>query len=405
MSNLLWFIIALLSIIPAVTCGIYFFLRLGTRRDQVKQTLISMQLEEYYMKARHGDVQRAERKKLFAAKFNEDFSLGLRPMDYAWPVLLTTVLGFVGWFLTLSRVYPSLSSSEAAATFLPGSFAFGFAGAFAASLLNVFDDFNNFNLEPRTYYSITYRILFSSTAAFVMVKAINLFLDPGQTFDNNAGAPLLAFGIGLFPVEKTWNVITAWTARIMKTASEVSETGAALAVIQGLEDQRNRQKLIDVDISTVQALATADPFWLFFQTTFPLRSVVDMMDKAILYLYIGDKTKDLRTHGINGMIELVALVPLASKKAAYGPMSGTATADRFFADHSSTTLIENLKSVLQMEPQELKAFIYNMYYDPAVRLLYDIWGKYLEVDAEPPETQGQAPAPQPAAPSPQPGQP
>jgi hypothetical protein len=80
-----------------------------------------------------------------------------------------------------------------------------------------------------------------------------------------------------------------------------------LAAIQGLEDSRDRQKLVSLGITTVQALATADPLLLFFRTTLPIRTVVDLIDKAILYLYIGDKVKELRTHGINGMIELVGL--------------------------------------------------------------------------------------------------
>src|SRR5205823_10519177 len=136
-----------------------------------------------------------------------------------------------------------------------------------------------------------------------------------------------------------------------------------------------------VDISTVQALATADPFWLFFQTTFPFRTIIDMMDKAILYLYIGDSVKELRTHGINGIIELVALVPLANKKAAYGKMDGTTESNAFFDNCDPDKLIETLRKVLKQEPEELKAFIYNMYYDPLVRLLYDVWGRYLNPEA------------------------
>ena len=46
----------------------------------------------------------------------------------------------------------------------------------------------------------------------------------------------------------------------------------------------------------------------------------------------GDSVKELRAHGINGVIELVALVPLANQKAAYGKMDGTSAANPFFGD-------------------------------------------------------------------------
>jgi hypothetical protein len=44
-------------------------------------------------------------------------------------------------------------------------------------------------------------------------------------------------------------------------------------------------------------------------------------------------------------------------------------------------LIENLRAVLKQEPDELRAFMYNLYYDPLVKLLYDMWGRYLNADA------------------------
>ena len=50
---------------------------------------------------------------------------------------------------------------------------------------------------------------------------------------------------------------------------------------------------------------------------------------------------------------------------------------------------------MHQEPEELKAFIYNLYYDPLVRLLYDMWGKYLGETA--PAEVGTAAAAQPAA--------
>lgn len=396
MSKLLGFVMFLLSAIPAVTCIIYYYRRLGTRRELLKQTLISMQLREAYMAARHGDITATERLSKFEESFKRDFRSGLSGKDYVWPVALATVISVIGWFLTFSRAYPSFTSVLGASSFLPAAFGYGFVGAFSAALLTVFDNFRTFNLEPNTYYSITYRMLFSSTAAYVVIAA--------GAFTGSF-APLVAFGIGLFPVEQTWKVITDKAAQAVGTASNEGETGAALASIQGLEDQRNRQKLVDVDISTVQALATGDPFWLFFQTTFPLRAIVDMMDKAILYLYIGDrekkddKVKELRTHGINGVIELVALVELANKRAAYGAMGGTAAADPFFKDSNPNQLIEDLRKVLGQEPQELKAFMYNLYYDPQVRLLFDIWGKYLGAEAASSQA-GTLQAPVPAVPQP-----
>jgi hypothetical protein len=372
MSYLLRFVMCLLSVVPAVTCIVYYNRRLGTRRELLKETLISLQLEDAYMCSRHGRTEPSERLKMFSESFDKDVRAGLSPSDYLWPVSLTTVLGGIGWLLAFSKIYPSITALSDASSFLPGAFAFGFAGAFFAGMLTVFDEFRTFNLGPNVYYAFVYRMLFSSTAAYLAAQVVR-----------DSYSPLVAFGIGLFPVEKAWKVITDKTAQVFGAGSSEGEAGAGLASIQGLDDQRNRQKLVSVDISTVQALATADPFWVYFQTTFPLRTIVDMMDKAILYQYIGDSVKELRTHGINGVIELAALVPLANRKAAYGKMDGTSAGDPFFDSCDIQKVIVDLAKMLKLEPEELEAFIYNLYYDPMVKLLYDIWGRYLNTGAAP----------------------
>jgi hypothetical protein len=57
------------------------------------------------------------------------------------------------------------------------------------------------------YYAFAYRMLFSSTAAYL---AAQVFKD--------SFSPLVAFGIGLFPVEKAWRVVTDKTAQAVGTA-------------------------------------------------------------------------------------------------------------------------------------------------------------------------------------------
>ncbi len=383
MGYLLWFLTLVLTIIPAGTCFVYYHRRLGTRRESLRQTIESLQLEELYMCVRHGGVNVARRREEFDKCFDGDFRAGNSAIDYLFPACLATILGLVGWFLTFSRAYPQFTGMWSAAT-VPDSLAYGFAGAFFAGLLTIFDAFRTFNLTPDVFYALVYRLLFSSTAAFIVSQ---LFKD---TF-----SPVVAFGVGLFPVEKVWKVITERASQVVSPASAPGqEPGIALAVIQGLEDQRNRKKLVDVDISTVQALATADPFWLFFQTTFPLRTIMDMMDKAILYLYIGkDGTEKLRLHGVNGVIELVALVNLAGGRAAYGAVAQKA--DPFFDNCDRAKVLQRLAEVLAIDVEELKAFLYNLYYDPLVKLLYTMWGKYLnpdDLDTAPPESGSQAAA-------------
>jgi hypothetical protein len=254
-------------------------------------------------------------------------------------------------------------------TQFPETLAWGFVGAFFASLLAIIEGFREYSLSAGMYYSLSYRLLFSSTAAFLA----------GQTLKDSF-SPLVAFGVGLLPIEKTWAFISQKTAQAVGTAKAEEEKGANLAAIQGLEDTKSRQSLVVIGITTVQALATADLLVLVSRTTFPIRTVLDLIDKAILYLYIGDKVKELRAHGINGMIELVALANLSEKRSAYAgglsPAGAGKGFSKFFEQVNAAQLIQDVAKVLGQSEDELKAFIYNMYYDPVLIFIYEVWGRY-----------------------------
>jgi hypothetical protein len=368
MSNLLLGLMWMLGAIPAITCAVYFNRRLGARRDLLRETLISMELCDYYLRARHPECQDLSLES-FNKSFAEDFRVGLSEYDFLWPVGLFTVVSFIGWYVTLSVAYGSFSALK---TPLPAAFVFGFVGAYMASMFAIFDDFRTLSLDPYGYYSATGRALFATVAAYVASVAAPAVFQASVV-------PLISLAIGLIPVEDVWSFIVNRASQIAGTAGAEGERGLGLKVIQGLEDRETRKRLVDMNIATVEALATCDPFALFFQTTLPLRSIIDMIDKAILYLYIGDTTADLRQHGINGVIELVALAHLGKKEPAYevGNTEGTAAINPFFADVDADKLVLRVGATLKLEPDELKAFIYNCYYDPQISLIYDIWGKYL----------------------------
>lgn len=378
MKNIPWLVMALLVSIPPVMYLVYALRRLDTRRKLLLQTLLTLDLDNAYMRIRHGQSYNAWRRlpalqrirEFESNYFNPDFRAETSGWDYFWPVALMTVLSAAGWYIALSHFYVEAGTAKLK-ELVPATFVWGFVGAFFASVLSIIDEFRKYSLMPGSYYSLVYRLLFSSTAALLA----------GQLFAATF-SPLVAFGIGLFPVEKTWEFITEKTAQVVGASKAEGELGADLAAVQGLEDGRNRRKLIDVGITSVQALATADPLLLFLQTTLPMRTVVDLIDKAILHLYIGDKVKVLRSHGINGVIELVALTKLLEKSPAYTggqAPAGSAGFSEFFGNVDQAQLVKDVAAVLGQSVDELKAFIFNMYYDPVVMFIYDVWGRYLDV--------------------------
>ena len=368
MSVLLWLLFTILVSSPMITFWVYYLRRRGARRNMLEQSLLSLGLDTVYMQIRHGEKHdqwlgkhRPDQIAEFQATFRRDFRSGTRWTDYLWPVTLFTLLSGVGWFLTLAMMHPSFTTAEGAASFLPKTFAYGLTGAYLASLLTIFDEYRRYNLSPGTYYVQSYRLLFASTAAYLF----------GPIF-TEAYTPLAAFGIGLLPTALTWESVVNRTSRVVGAVKEESEPGFELAQIQGLEQRSVRQRLIDINILTVQALATTDPIFLLFETTLPLRTIVDLIDKAILYLYLGETVKELRQRGINGVIELVTLIGLQE-----GTRSALTTKD-FFKKIDIDQLVNDLATAAKQTPNEFRAFVYNLYHDPLVQFIWDIWSRYLK---------------------------
>ena len=383
MKYLLGLMFVVLGVIPFGTYLVYYYRRLDSRRKQLLQTLLTLSLHEEYMLMRYRDkyedwkteCQRDKKDpiKEFENKyFNEDFRAGHSHQDFLWPVLLFTIFEVIGWLLIWDRLFP-LTAPTAIGFKLPDGLVFGFLGAYFACLFNIFAGFRRDALEPADYYSATFQILFSSFAAYVVTKPL------GENLQR-----IGAFGFALFPVPQIWTFLTERAAQAVGADNDEKEIGLDLAKIQGLEHSKVRQKLLDIDISTVQGLATADPLLVFFRTNFPMRTVLDMVDKAILYQYLEDNVVTLRKHGINGIIELVALARLADKKPAFEDQQ-EALQERLlpiFESLDPKTLLAQIAVVIGQTPEELKAFIYNMYYDPVVRLIYEIWGRYLNRPVE-----------------------
>src|SRR5579871_1342206 len=98
LQTLMW----ILGAIPAVTCFVYYHRRLGARRDLLRDTLLSMGLDTYYMKMRHAECKEIT-SELFQKCFDEDFRSGLSVGDYFWPVTLFTIVSLMGWLVALGR--------------------------------------------------------------------------------------------------------------------------------------------------------------------------------------------------------------------------------------------------------------------------------------------------------------
>jgi len=372
MSREIWALYLVLVSLPVVLYLLYNFRRKKTRIDNLLQTLQGLELQDAYMASRHKEVYATwhaspKRGEEFRQMVTEDFRTGLRNLDYLVPVSIVTVLSAIGWGIALS--FEKTASTLVGSTVqVPLALIWGFLGAYFGNVSTLLEDYINYDLAPVDYHRMYQRLLFSTVAAFLLAGAAK-----------DAFAPLVAFGVGLFPYQESWDIITqrAAAALGLKEKGGIPEE-AALANVQGLEDPNVRQKLFELNISTVQSLATQDPLDLFFRASFPLRTVVDWIDKAILYTYLGKKALVLRERGIAGAIELGSLLELSEKLPVETYVEGQLKTEPLRRDLQNLdvqALYKEIADALGIKYEELLNLVYTIYYDPMVDTLYDIWGR------------------------------
>jgi hypothetical protein len=367
-----WALFWVMTALPGVLYLLYVHRRKRTRIDTLLQTLQGLGLSEVYMRSRHRPeysrwANGNNRDQRFREVVLEDFATSLRHWDFLFPVAVVTVLSAVGWGTTLSFTGSVLALGGTVKT-IPAAFYWGFLGAYVANVGVLIDKFNHYELSPMLYHRTYQRLFVSTTAAYLL----------GQTL-RDAFTPLVAFGIGLLPYQDLWNMLSKRASKAFGSP-EVAATPPEcdLSNIQGLGDPNVRQNLIELNISTVQALAMQDPIDLFFRTSYPLRTIVDWIDRAILYCYLGAKTKDLCARGINGAIEMGGLLELSEKtpvKIYHDGKADTEDLTKDLLELDMQKLYSQIAEAAGLKYEELLHLSYNLYYDPMVDTLYDLWGR------------------------------
>ncbi len=230
------------------------------------------------------------------------------------PVVIATAAISIGWLLTLPL--PSYSSAVDHDLLVHDylrpherPIVFAFLGAYFFALNLVFRGYVRGDLRPKTYSQITVRILLSFVLAFVL----------GQAFDtSNPLVLVVAFLGGLVP--------ETILVRLRESARHVGLSGPARGQADGLEalveqqpltelegiDVYDRARLEEEGVTNVEALAHHDLVELMLRTRIPVSRLVDWVDQAILYLYLGGRTREgrqarlvMRQNGIRTATDLV----------------------------------------------------------------------------------------------------
>ncbi len=211
--------------------------------------------------------------------------------ETAIPVVLATVVIAAGWLMALPPT--GFGEVEGAAiwrvvfTANPEPILYAFLGAYFFSLQLLFRRYTREDLRQSAYLAVSLRIILAVIGTWVAVKAITAMKkDVGNEY-----LLVVGFVIGVFP-RIAWQFIQgAFKAlmRMLRLSDKILpsiESELPVSDLDGLTVW-HEARLEEEDIENIPNMATTEIVDLMLRTRFPPDRIIDWVDQAILFTYLG----------------------------------------------------------------------------------------------------------------------
>lgn len=204
-------------------------------------------------------------------------------------VIIATELGFVRAHLPSNLPIELTSKLQN----IPFAVLAGIAGAYIWGLYEVLRKYRIADLTTISLHFVWMRMLLAAILGALFAATTKEPIDL-----------MIAFGMGALPIRDLKDFLSIRARNYLQIGdSRTPIEPPNLHKLQGL-DQKTIDRLDDEGITSVQHLAYFDPIKLLFRTNFEWKIILDFVDQAILYSYVGDKIDLLRPIGIRGAIEM-----------------------------------------------------------------------------------------------------
>lgn len=291
-----------------------------------------------------------------------------------FPSMIISFLYCVAFLLCLAYVNRA-GNGAGASWFVPDQFLneqfrlvlFTFMGVYLFNIGTLVRRVYLIDLTEQVFWGATYRLLLAIGLAIAIAVAAFRGQAPASTSTGIlTGSLATAVGNSLeiffFAIGFLADVILDWVLELaMKTANinTVKRDDFSLRMVRGINIWKDF-RLEEEGIENAQNLATADVIDLAVKTHYPLRTLIDWVDQAIVICRFGVKSKDLEAAGLNiSAIELAWLAPEATGK---------------------TDVVDAIQATTAMRPAFITAQLNSLYEDAQVRELWTLWQRKPEFD-------------------------
>jgi len=169
----------------------------------------------------------------------------------------------------------------------------------------------------------------------------------------------VAFGLGAFPLETIQTFLRQLSAKSLNIEIGTVQNSELLR-LDGV-DQILVERLAHEDIASIAQLAYCDPIQLTMRTNLSFNSIVDLVNQALAWVYIGEKLPLIRALGFRGAYEVRQFCEDLGL-----PESNT---DRTNAQN----IIEEIAQRLGVTQDKMWYVITTIAYDPYTDFIYRTW--------------------------------
>jgi len=349
MTNLEILLIILPSLTYPLICLSYYFV-LRQKRSEVFRLIKGPTLQRYLIA--YGLFYEVDGKK----EYHEE---QLFRKYYDWKgYILPNILNMISAatlsliFFTQQKLITVTDSSVSNFIFtIPLTVVTGFTGAYIWSHYDLLRRFFVIDLSPQPLYNMWIRFMVCGILAYLISPA---FKEPV--------ALLIAFGIGTFPAHTINNFLRKRVIEKLKFVEEIKDYEKPnLHLLQGMT-KYVIERFEEENIYSAQHLALADPIRLLMKTNFEWTVLLDYIDQAILYCYVGNKISEIRECGVRCAIELFCL----NKKL----ISNDNTKIQFAKDQ-----IRIIAARLKWEEISVANLLDILHDDDQLNFIYDLWSE------------------------------
>ena len=355
MTYLLWIV----TVLP----GIFYFVLsvnyrplLDGRKAEIRAIMGRGQVFQKYIQA-------------FASGMNLDDTLTslygetYGPRRYVFPVFELALLNWAAVTILLVKAgFPMLSPGfTAILAKIPPECLAAVAGASLWGMYDSVERFQAIDLSPASLHYLALRLLLTPAIAY----------PAGMPFV--AGAKLLvALAIGAFPVQTLLDFLKGQArSKLQITGEPEPVEPPTLHQIQGMTSSM-LQRLRNEGFEGAEHLAGADPFKLLLKTNLEWKVILDIIDQAILFDYVGESLALLRPLGIRGSIEIATIQE---------NLLDSAQRDE------AMKLVAAIAAVLKQDERGVLNLIRNAYEDVQVDFIWALWGETV-IEAQPAGPEG-----------------